>query len=135
MIKFSQKKPQLIWALWMIGLGISLLLLYTSGYVRSLEHYAKAFLVPDLSFSWYPTFLIIYGIATLCELLGGKLFTPVVLFTGLALLPLGIYTTSTYNLGSSIDTTTVFIYMQLVHISEFLTGVFTLFKLLQKKTP
>ncbi len=128
MINLQSKNFQLIWAIWILILGLSLLFMHTIENVHSFSEYLNAFVTLDMPSSWCPTFLIIYGIATLAAYALAdsglkKAFTAIALFAGLALLPIGIYAIYEFTLTSPFGFDFMYIYTQAIHISEILTGL------------
>ncbi len=131
MATLRSKKFQLIWGTWILFLGVSLLFIHTIQYVHSFSEYLRAFLILDLPASWCPTFLTLYGIATLAAYLLGdsrfkKVFSVMARFAGLLILPIGILATYTFTLEEPFGFDFMYIYAQTIHISEVLTGLLTI---------
>ncbi len=133
MLNLRSKKFQAAWAIWTLLLGVGLLFIHTLQHVHSLSEYLRAFLTLDMPSSWCPTFLILYGATSLASLFLSKVFTPIARLAGLVLLPMGVYTIVTYTLMSSFDPLPIYIYAQTIHVTEFLTGLLTIFLLIKKK--
>ncbi|MBL7118421.1 peptidoglycan DD-metalloendopeptidase family protein [Candidatus Bathyarchaeota archaeon] len=112
---------RLVWAVWMLFLGVSLILVHTAHHVHSFSEYLWAFVVLDMPSSWCPTFMVLYGAAVLLNL------RRVSRFAGLVLLPIGVYTLTTYTLEVPFSFSLFdYIYPQTIHVSELLTGLMTL---------
>lgn len=131
MMTLRSKNFQLLWGAWVLILGISLFFVHTIHYVRSFSEYLKAFVIMDMPSSWCPTFLTLYGIATLiAHLLDGSRFKECFAVTarvaGLILLPIGIYATYEFTLNEPFAFDFIYIYAQTIHISETLTGLLTI---------
>ncbi len=131
------KKFQIGWAIWTLILGISLLFFHTFQYVSSFTEYLKAFAVFDMPSSWCPTFLTLYGTTSLiANLLSSisskKVFTYISRFAGLVLLPVGLYATYEFTFNSMGEPLPIYIYAQTIHISEILTGLYSIYLLRQK---
>lgn len=95
------------------------------------SEYLRAFVILDLPASWCPTFLTLYGIATLAAYFLGdsrfkKVFSVMARFAGLILLPIGILATYTFTLEEPSDLISCILYAQTIHISEVLTGLLTI---------
>jgi len=133
MLILRSKKFQLGWAVWILFLGVTLLFVHTFQNVHSFSEYLNAFLILDMPSSWCPTFLILYGVASLASILISKAFTPIARFAGLVLLPVGLYATYEFTFQPSGDPLPIYIYAQAIHISEILTGLFTVFQLVKRK--
>lgn len=131
MMALRSRNFQLLWGAWILILGISLFSVHTIHYVHSFSEYLKAFLIMDMPSSWCPTFLTLYGIATLtADLLGGlrfkEWFTVIARIAGLILLPIGLYATYEFTLYEPFSFDFIYIYAQTIHISETLTGLLTI---------
>ncbi len=138
MVDFHSKKFQLVWAAWILTLGVSLFFIHTIQNVHSFSEYLRAFAALDLPSSWCPTFLTLYGTSALvASLLGGstskKAFTVIAQFSGLVLLPVGILATATYTLDEAFRLDPMYLYAQTIHISEVLTGLLTISLLAKAK--
>ncbi len=138
MVTLHSKTFQLIWGTWILILGVSLLFIHTIQYVHSFSEYLRAFIILDMPSSWCPTFLILYGIATLAAYLLSdsrfkKAFTVIARFAGVILLPIGIYATYTFTLEDPFVFEFIYFFAQTIHISEILTGLFTVFLLAKSK--
>jgi hypothetical protein len=130
-INLHSKKIQLGWAIWILFLGISLLFFHTLTHINSFSQYLNAFLILDMPSSWCPTFLILYGLFSTAS----YFFKPLTLLsriTGLVLLPIGTYTLITYTFSGFFDTLFIYFYAQTIHVSELLTGLWTVFLLIKK---
>lgn len=138
-MKFLHSKTfRLIWAIWVLILGASLLFVHTLQNISSFSEYLRAFIIIDLPASWCPTFLTLYGIATLvmCLLSSSKLkkvFTIISRFAGLVLLPVGILATYEYTIGDPFTFEIMYFYAQSIHVSEVLTGLLTIYLLVKPK--
>jgi hypothetical protein len=131
------KTFQIIWAGWTLILGISLLFIHTLQNINSFAEYFKAFLILDMPASWCPTFLVLFGASTLlANLLGGsgvkKILIGLSRVAGLVLLPVGLYATWEFTFHSAGDPLPIYIYAQIIHVSEILTGLLTVFLLTKK---
>ena len=134
MVNLQSRNFQLVCGAWILILGLTLLFVHTIENVHSFSEYLNAFIILDLPSSWCPTFLTLYGISTLvANLLGStglkKVFTAISLFAGLVLLPVGILATYEFTLGSPFGLDFMYVYAQTIHVSEILTGLFTIFLL------
>jgi len=128
MVNLQSKNFQLIWGTWILILGLSLFFVHTIENVHSFSEYLNAFVTLDMPSSWCPTFLTLYGIATLAAYALAdsglkKAFTAIALFAGLVLLPIGIYATYTFTIMETFAFDFMYIYAQTIHISEILTGL------------
>ena len=126
----SSKNFQLLWGASILFLGISLFFVYTIHYFHSFSEYLRAFLIMDMPSSWCPTFLTLYGIATLIANLLGRSrfkewFTVTARVAGLILLPIGFYATYEFTLYEPFSLDLIYIYAQTIHVSETLTGLLT----------
>ena len=104
MIDLHSKGFNLIWGTWTLLLGVSLFFIHTIHHVHSFSEYLRAFVVFDLPASWCPTFLALYGVATLAAHLMddvrlGRIFNYAAHFSGLILLPIGISATYIFTLA------------------------------------
>ena len=129
---FHSKTFKLIWAIWILILGVSLFFVHTLQNVSSFSEYLRAFLVIDLPASWCPTFLTLYGIAVIIATLLSrsgvkKVFMIISRFAGLVLLPVGIYATYTFTLDEPFGLNLMYLYAQAIHVSEVLTGLLTIY--------
>ena len=139
MIDLQSKSFQLIWGTWILILGISLLFIHTFQYVHSFSEYLRAFIILDMPASWCPTFLSLYGFAVLTAYLLtesriNRAFAVLALIAGIFLLPIGIYTTYTFTVEQPFTFDFIYIYAQTIHVSEFLTGLLTIFLLVKSST-
>lgn len=125
MLGLRSKRFRTIWSYWTLVLGVSLFFFHAFPSVNSVGEYLNAFLVFDMPSSWCPTFLTLYGASSL--LFRIKVFNFLAKFSGVVLLPIGVYTLVTYTLGSQADSLGVYIYAQTIHLSEFITGVYTVY--------
>lgn len=129
------KKRQIIWAIWILILGASLFFGYLINSISSFLEYLRAFTIFDMPASWCPTFLTLYGLSTLLMLVNkpiNKVFTFISNFSGSLLLLIGIYALYTFSVVEPISFTFMYIHAQAIHISEILTGIFTLSFILKK---
>ncbi len=132
------KTFQLIWATWILALGVSLFFVHTIQCISSCPEYFRAFVALDLPSSWCPTFLILYGVATLIAVFLShpklkKVFMVISRFAGLILLPVGIYATIGYTVGDPFRFELMYFYAQSIHVSEVLTGLLTIYFLIKPK--
>jgi len=136
-MKFLRSKVfQVIWAIWVLILGVSLFFVHALQNLNSFSEYLRAFLIIDLPASWCPTFLTLYGVATLIAVLLSnskfrKVFTVLSRFAGLILLPVGILATYTFTIDEPCRFSPMYIYAQAIHISEVLTGLLTIYFLVR----
>ncbi len=119
---------RLVWAGWMLFLGVSLFFVHTIWYVHSWGEFIDAFVAFDMPSSWCPTFMTAYGVSTLAaRVLGGRrperALRRLSLFTGLGLLPIGMYTIYEFSSMEAFSLSLWYIYPQLIHVSQFLTGL------------
>lgn len=132
MLNLRSKKFQIAWGVWTLILGVSLIFFNLLPNIHSFSEYLNAFLVLNMPSSWCPTFLTLYGVATLAGNFAGKIFTPIARFAGLVLLPIGLYAAYGFTFQSTSDPLPIYIYAQTIHVSEILTGVYTIFLLARK---
>ena len=138
MIDFKSKNFQLIWGAWILLLGISLIFMHAINAIGSIFEYLNAFLILDMPSSWCPTFLTLFGVATISKTLVDnprikRIFTILSWIAGVVLLPVGIYVTITFSITEVFSLDFMYIYAQTIHISEVLTGLFTVFLLVKLK--
>ncbi|MFC1651560.1 hypothetical protein ACFL24_00180 [Patescibacteria group bacterium] len=132
-MKFLHSKVfQIIWVIWILILGVSLLFVHALQNLSSFSEYLRAFLTLDLPASWCPTFLTLYGVATLIAVLLSnpgvkKVFTIISRFAGLVLLPVGILATYEYTTGDPFTFELMYFYAQSIHVSEVLTGLLMIY--------
>lgn len=132
MINVRSMNFRIAWAVWMLLLGVSLFFVHTIWNVHSLADYINAFMAFDMPSSWCPTFMTAYGIATLAGHFLDKykkVFAAVSKFTGLGLLPIGIYTLSSFTVMEAFSFSLDYIYPQAIHVSQILTGLLTVYLL------
>jgi hypothetical protein len=137
MTTFRSSKFQLIWAVWILILGASLAFFHTFQHVHSFSEYFAAFLRLDMPSSWCPTFLTLFGAASIsARFLGDSAVRKVLVFAGrfagLVLLPVGLYATYEFTAGEAARLDFMYLYAQTIHISEVLTGMFTILLLLRR---
>ncbi len=140
MIDLHSRRFNLIWGTWTLFLGVSLFFIHTIHYVHSFSEYLRAFVVFDLPASWCPTFLTLYGVATLAAHLMddvrlGRIFNYAAHFSGLILLPIGISATYIFTLAEPFGFNFIYVYAQTLHISEVLTGILTIVTARQPQAP
>ena len=134
MIDLRSKNFRLAWAGWMLFLGVSLFLVHTIWNVHSLADYINAFITFDMPSSWCPTFMTAYGISIMAlHFLNKykKVFAAISKFAGLGLLPIGIYTLSSFTDMEAFSFSLDYIYPQTIHISQILTGLLTVYLLVK----
>lgn len=134
----QSRRFRVVWAVWTLILGLSLAFFVGTEHVASFSDYLNAFLSPDMPASWCPTFLTLYGVATILTVILGssrikKIFLGLSVLAGIVLLPVGIYATYEYTLFSMNDPLPMYVYAQAIHASEILTGLFTIYYVLKKR--
>ena len=127
-IDVNSVRFRLVWAVWMLFLGVSLFFVHTVWYVHSWGEFIDAFVAFDMPSSWCPTFMMIYSVSTLAArvLVGGRLggmLRGLSLFTGLGLLLIGLYTIYEFSSMEVFSLSLWYIYPQVIHVSQFLTGL------------
>jgi len=130
MIDVSSKDFRIKWAAWMLFLGVSLFFVHTIWYVHSFSDYIRAFIEFDMPSSWCPTFMTVYGVSTLAFYFLDKhkrIWNALSWFTGFGLLPIGIYTLSSFTAMESFNLSLMYIYPQAIHVSQILTGLLTFY--------
>jgi hypothetical protein len=138
-LKTIKKKDfQIKWATWTLFLGITLFVGYVFKNVHSLEAFFQAFITLHMPASWCPTFLTMYGLATILSYKlrkkkSRKIAQNVAYFAGLVLLPIGLYALYTFSLEQPFSFRIMeYVYPQVVHFTEIVTGLFTAYVLLKK---
>lgn len=119
-------------------MGLSLVFFYIFNNVRSFSDYLRAFLILDMPASWCPTFLTLYGAASLiANFLSSaglkRTFAALSSFAGLMLLPVGIYAAYSFTRGQTFGFSFMYLYAQAIHISEVLTGILTVYLLVREE--
>ncbi len=128
MIDVASERFQLLWAGWMLFLGVSLIFVHTIWHVHSLGDFVAAFMAFDMPSSWCPTFMTVYGFSTLAaRILDDRRLRGALRalsgFTGLGLLLIGIYTLYEFSTMETFSLSLWYLYPQAIHVSQLLTGL------------
>lgn len=129
MRKILSRKFQIGWGIWALVLGVSLAFVSLFQDINSFGEYIRAFILLDMPNSWCPTLLTLFGLSSLL----GEKVKYIKYFTGLVLLPVGLYATYEFTFQNTGDPIPICLYAQTIHITEVLTGIFTVLTLTNKK--
>jgi hypothetical protein len=127
------KKFQIGWGIWTLLLGVSLAFFSLFQEIHSFDEYINAFITFDLPNSWCPTFLTLYGASLISSHYFGEVCKWVSRFSGLVLLPIGLLATYEFTLHSGGESLPIYIYAQIIHITEILVGVYTVYLIWGKR--
>lgn len=137
MVDLASREFRIAWAVWALVLGVSLFFIHTIQYVHSFSEYLNAFMMADFPASWCPTFLTLYGLTTLAMLFSSArvkdVFTTLSIFSGLVLIAIGTIVLITFTMEEPFALEFMYIYAQTIHVSELLTGLFTVYHMFKSK--